>query len=121
MKYLTRNGVATSLAHSPYIFTEIINGKQIDFHFSSNLHMKNFVEKRDDNYNMIYNYIYKRFKFKTDCRLLSDCNLYRKIETRGFYIKYNNKEFLCPNNITLNGGLRMKENLEGWSETSITS
>ena len=117
MTNLTRRGIAKDLSKSPYIFTEIIDGKQLDLHFSSKLHLKNFVEKRAENYQMLYNHIYKRFKFKMDCRLLSDCNLYNKIETRGFYIKYNNKEFLCRHNMQLSGESKMKKNLEEWQET----
>ena len=118
MKNLTRNGVAIVLEESPYIFTEFIGSKQLDFHFSSKLHLKNFLKKREENYIMIYNYIYKRFKFKTDCRMLADCNLYKKIETRGFYIKFNKKVYLCPSDIVLNGESRMKKSLEGSLEIS---
>lgn len=42
---------------------------------------------------MIYNDIYKRYKFRVDCQALSDCNLYNKIETRGCYIKIGNQVF----------------------------
>ena len=121
MNILTRNGVAKNLSKSPYTFTEIVEDTKIMFCFSSKLHLNNFVEKRSENYNMIYNYIYKRFKFKVNCRLLSDCNLYQKIETRGFYIKINDKEFLCPSNIILSGESKMKKNLEEWQETLMIS
>lgn len=118
---LTRNGVAKDLSKSPYLFTEVINGSTVTFKFSSKLHLNNFVEKRSENYNMLYNYLYKRFKFKVNCRLLSDCNLYKKIESRGFYIKINNKEFECPNKVILNGESKMKKSLEGWQETLMIS
>ena len=121
MTNLTRRGVAKDLSKSPYIFTEIIDGNQLDLCFSSKLHLKNFIEKRAENYNMLYNHIYKRFKYKVNCRMLADCNLYQKIETRGFYIKYNNEEFLCPSQITLNGECRMKKNSEELQETSMTN
>ena len=121
MSCLTRRGVAKDLSKSPYIFTEVIDGKQLNLYFSSKLHLNNFIEKRAENYQMIYNHIYKRFKFKMDCRLLSDCNLYNKVETRGFYIKYNNKDFLCRHNITLSGDYEMKKNLEEWQETLMIS
>ena len=111
MNNLTRNGVAKDLSKSPYIFTEMVNGEQLDLYFSSKLHLNRFVELRQNNYNMIYNYIHKRFKYKVNCRLLADCNLYQKIENRGFYIKLNKEVYLCPNNIILNGGSKMSENL----------
>ena len=121
MKYLTRNGVAKDLKRSPYIFTEIVEGKELTLYFSSKLHLNNFIEKRSENYNMIYNHIYKRFKYKVDCRMLSDLNLYKKIESRGFYIKFNKKDYKCPNQITLSGESKMKKNLEEWRETLMIS
>lgn len=116
MSNLTRNGVCHNLPESPYTFTEIVNGDKTVFYFSSNLHLQNFINKRNENYTMIYNYLYKRFKYKVDCRMLADCNLYYKIETRGFYIKHKDKEFTCPNSITLNGESRMNENYDVWQE-----
>lgn len=121
MKNLTRNGVAIDLAKSPYTFTEMINGNVVTFNFSSKLHLTNFLEKRKQNHQMIYNYIYKRFKFTVDCRMLADCNLYKKIESRGFYIKINNKGYVCPDNIISNGVLKMKKNSEEWQETLMTN
>ena len=121
MSQLTRNGIAKDLKTSPYMFTEVVDEGVITFYFSSRLHLNNFCEKRDENYTMIYNYIYKRFKFKVDCRMLADCNLYQKIETRGFYITINKKEFLCPSSIILNGESKMKKSLEEWQETLMTN
>lgn len=118
---LTRRGVCHKLEYSPYNFTYIHKGKVVTLNFSSKLHLDNFTKLRCKNFAMIYNHIYKRFKFKMDCRLLSDCNLYNKIETRGFYIKYNNKDFLCRHNITLSGDYEMKKNLEEWQETLMIS
>ena len=119
--YLTRNGVAKVLAHSPYRFTNVIDGNLFSLHFSSKLHLDNFMKRRSENFIMIYNDIYKRFKFKSSLKLLSDLNLYQKIETRGFYVKFNEEEFLCPDNIVLIGGSRMKQSLEEWQETSMIS
>ena len=118
---LTRNGVAKDLKTSPYMFTEVVDAGVTTFYFSSRLHLNNFCEKRDDNYSMIYNYIYKRFKFKVDCRMLADCNLYQKIESRGFYITINKKEFLCPSSIILNGESKTSKSLDEWRETLMLS
>ena len=117
MSILTRNGVAKDLSKSPYVFTEFTGDNQVDFHFSSKLHLNNFIKNRAENYNMLYNHIYKRFKFKVNCRMLADCNLYTKVENRGFYIKINGKEFLCPSKVILSGESRMKKSLEEWQET----
>ena len=86
---LTRRGVSKDMLQSPYTFTYAHKDNQIVLNFSSKLHLDNFIKKRDKNYAMIYNYIIKRFKFKTDCRLLADLNLYYKIEHRGCYVKIN--------------------------------
>ena len=121
MNNLTRNGIAKDLAHSPYICTIITESDVLHLYFSSKLHMKMFNKKRDDNYNMIYNYIYKRFKYQVDCRLLADLNLYQKIENRGFYVKLNKEVYLCPDNITLNGESKMRRSYAEWCETLMTN
>ena len=99
---LTRNGVAKDLSKSPYTFTEFNNGNTYTFYFSSKLHLNNFNKLRQQNFVMIYNYIYKRFKFKVDCQTLADFNLYKKIEHRGCYIKINNKCYSKIEHISLN-------------------
>ena len=99
---LTRNGVAKDLSLSPYTFTEFNNGKEYTFYFSSQLHLNNFNKLRQKNFVMIYNYIYKRFKFKVDCQTLADFNLYKKIENRGCYIKIGNKYYRKIDKISLN-------------------
>lgn len=106
-KYLTRNGVCKDLAKSPYTYTDLVGGKVLSYHFSSMLHLVKFTRNRYNNYQMIYNHIYKRFKYKVDCQVLADCNLYKKIETRGFYIEYNGKAYKCPDSIKLSGVQRI--------------
>ena len=98
---LTKRGIAKDLSKSPYIFTYIHNNIPVNLYFSSKLHLDNFVKNRTKNYSMIYNYINKRFKFKTDCTFLSDLNLYQKIENRGCYIKFDNLEYRNINHITI--------------------
>lgn len=99
---LTRDGIAKDLSKSPYTFTYVHNGKTVNFNFSSKLHLEKFIKNRDKNYTMIYNSIYKRFKFKTDCKFLSDFNLYYKIEKRGCYIKFGDRVYKNLINISLN-------------------
>ena len=110
MNNLTRNGIAKDLAKSPYIFTEKIGNQRLDLYFSSRLHVQNFSQKRDENYNMIYNHIYKRFKYQTECRLLSELNLYQKIERRGFYVKIDKEVYTCPGDIILSGERKTRKN-----------
>lgn len=100
-KLLTRNGVCRQLEYSPYNFTVVDDNIIATFNFSSKLHLDKFKKERKNNYAMIYNHIYKRFKFKINCVLLADFNLYKKIENRGCYIKYNNQVFTDYSNIKL--------------------
>lgn len=101
MEYLTRNGVCKKLENSPYNFTYFYKDTEITLNFSSKLHLDKFVNLRQKNWSMIYNYLYKRFKFKVDCVILSDCNLYQKIENRGCYIKIGNRVFTDVSKIVL--------------------
>lgn len=100
-RILTRGGVCKDLSKSPYNFTVVHKGDTVTFNFSSKLHLDNFTKKRHKNYSMIYNDIYKRYKFSFDCTLLSDFNLYKKIESRGMYINYNGNILQSYNNIKL--------------------
>lgn len=100
-KLLTRNGVCKNMEYSPYSYTYFHDGKAVTFNFSSKLHLDNFAKLRTKNHSMIYNHIYKRFKFKIDCTFLSDFNLYRKIENRGCYIKYGGKVYTSIDDISL--------------------
>ena len=117
---LTRRGVCHKMEYSPYNFTYIHDGKVVTFNFSSKLHLDNFTKLRRKNFAMIYNHIYKRFKFKIDCTFLSDFNLYRKIENRGCYINFDGKIYRCLDNITLDGENRMKKNSGELQGTSTT-
>ena len=100
-EHLTRRGVCTDLTYSPYTFTNIHKDDVYTLYFSSKLHLDNFVKNRQKNYSMIYNDIYKRYKFGIDCTFLSDFNLYRKVESRGCYIRYNDNVFKCYDNIKI--------------------
>ena len=52
---LTRGGVCKDLTKSPFVFTYIHNGKQVNLFFSSKLHLDKFTKNRKKNYVMIYN------------------------------------------------------------------
>ena len=98
---LTRRGVCKDLKNSPYQFTYFHKDKVITLNFSSKLYLDNFTKNRQKNWSMIYNHLYKRFKFHTDCVLLSDCNLYQKIEHRGCFIKIGNQSYTDISKIVL--------------------
>ena len=98
---LTRRGICKNLEYSPYVFTYIHDGKTVNLFFSSKLHLDKFTKNRKKNYSMIYNDIYRRYKYGIDCTFLSDFNLYKKVENRGFYIQYDNNILRCDTNIKL--------------------
>ena len=98
---LTKRGVCHKLEYSPYNYTYMHFGKPVTFNFSSKLHLEKFANLRKKNFTMIYNDIYKRYKFRIDCTFLSDFNLYRKIESRGVYIKFGNEVFTSLDNIEI--------------------
>ena len=98
---LTRNGVAKDLSKSPYVYTYVYHGLKVSLHFSSQLHLNNFNKNRQKNYAMLYNYINKRFKIKVDCTILSDMNLYQKVENRGCYVKIDNTVYNDLKNLSL--------------------
>ena len=66
-------------------------------------------------------FLNRKYKAVFDILLFSDLSLYRKIESRGFYIKINDKGVTCLNSIILSGELKMNEKPEGLSETSMTN
>ena len=118
---LTARGVCHDLKSSPYTFTRLKDGNEIIYHFSSKLHLdkfKNREQKHNENYTAFLN---KKYSAIFDILLFSDLSLYRKIESRGFYIKINNKGVTCLNSIILSGGLKMNEKPEGLSATLTTN
>ena len=98
---LTRRGVCHRLECSPYTYTYSHRDKIVTLNFSSKLHLEKFAKERQKNKAMIYNHIYKRFKFKIDCTFLSDFNLYRKIENRGCYIDFGGEIYTSIDDVSI--------------------
>lgn len=95
----TRNGVYYNLALSEY--RETVNG--LTFVFSSQIHKDKFLEKLNENRDIINYSLSKRFKMKIDLNLLADIVLYKKIESRGFLILKEDKE-IKPENLCFKNG-----------------
>jgi hypothetical protein len=97
----TRGGVVYDLKLSPYIHED----KNMQFYFSSKLHMKRFLEKRNEERNILKYSLKRRFKCEIECDILSDLILYKKIETRGFliYVFGEGGFITCLENIKLDG------------------
>jgi hypothetical protein len=103
---MTRNGIVYKLELSPYSAT--IEG--ITYMFSSVNHMEKFLEKINENREIISYSLSKRFNVNINFGILSDIVLYAKIETRGFLIKHKGEIFSCKKDIILNGATLMKKN-----------
>jgi hypothetical protein len=104
----TKAGVEYNLKVSPYSCTF---GK-LRFIFSSQLHLDKFILKREINARDINESLSNRFKFDVNMQALCDISLYRQIETRGFRIQNEKGEYLCIENLILNGERATKKEPE---------
>lgn len=118
---LTTRGICHDLSESPYTFTRIKDGNEIIYCFSSRLHLEKFKNRERKHNDSFTEFLKRKYRANFDILLFSDLGLYRKIESRGFYIKINNKGVTCLNSLILNGDLKMKEKPEGLSEISTTN
>ena len=118
---LTTRGICHDLSESPYTFTRLKDGNEIIYCFSSKLHLEKFKAMEKKHNSDFNGFLNRKYKAIFDILLFSDLSLYRKIESRGFYIKINNKGVTCLNSIILSGELVMSEKPEGLSETSTTN
>ena len=109
---LTARGVCYDLAKSPYTFTRVKNGNEIIYCFSSKGHLEKFKNREKKHNDDFTGFLNRKYKAIFDILLFSDLGLYRKIESRGFYIKINNKGVTCLNSIILSGELTMKQKPE---------
>lgn len=87
------------LAKSPFYFTNYT----ATFFFSSELHLKKFIARYVQNRDIISYSLSKRFNLKINADAISDIVLYRKIETRGFFIITDKGCIECPELIISTG------------------
>ena len=100
---ITRNGIYYDLTKSCYR----LKVNDYIFVFSSQLHLKNYKLKLNENREKINNSLTNRFKITVDVSELADIILYRKIETRGFLIVTKGGTELCQKDIKCVGAMRM--------------
>lgn len=100
---LTRSNVAHDLHYSPHRYTLDYDGELIEFVFSSAFNMNRFIERLEENRDVISVSLSKRFGFTITNHVLSDLRLYTSIEKRGFLVETNKDVFECPDTIRLNG------------------
>lgn len=103
---MTRNGIVYKLELSPYKAT--IEG--VTYMFSSINHLDKFMERLNENRELISYSLSKRFGVTVNYGVLSDIVLYSKVETRGFLIEYKGVPYSCKKDIILNGAILTKKN-----------
>lgn len=79
---LSRGGVCYDLAETPFTF----EWRGYDFHFSSAPHRSKFIETVNQKCEWLGDSFRRRFKFHVNAEWLAVFNLYRQVETRGFYV-----------------------------------
>lgn len=103
---MTRNGIVYNLELSPYKAT--VEG--VTYMFSSVNHLNKFMEKLNENRDIISYSLSKRFSISVNLDILSDVVLYSKVETRGFLINHKGVTYSCKKDIILSGVILMKKN-----------
>lgn len=90
MADLTKSGVCYDLIESPF-FADAMGFR---FYFSSATHRENFMRKAHVRKEWLNDSLSRRFKYPVDASLLAVLQLYKQIETRGFFIvKENGQEY----------------------------
>lgn len=107
---LSRRGVTYDFESSPYVYELFYENNKIEFVFSSKLHYNKFNEKYLTYRDKIAISLSKRFNLNISMSILSDILLYRKIENRGFLIKYNDEVIKWLNIIELDGQMKILKN-----------
>ena len=82
MASVTRNGVCYDLSRSPYV-AEV---GDYALHFSSVPHLRRFERDLEKVRLWLTDSLSRRFHMSVDASLLAMLNLYRQVETRGFYV-----------------------------------
>lgn len=99
---MTINGVEWNLKKSP--FKVYIN--DTIYVFSSKLHHDKFLDKLQQNRDIINYSLYRRFGVDCDVSELADFILYCKIESRGFLIVKDGETVECRDSVKLNGVIK---------------
>lgn len=96
---MTRDGVFYNLEYSDFR----VDMGELTFVFSSALHMRKFIDRLQNNRDIINYSLSKRFKVKVDVSALADIMLYAKIESRGFLIECKDGKLTCLEDIKCAG------------------
>ena len=104
MAELTRNGVCYDLRESPYRL-EVFD---FAFHFSSLAHKRRFHRDLQKTILWLNDSLSRRFHMGVDAKVVAVLNLYRQVETRGFYVHdtWNEVIYTKPEDVSIVAGLR---------------
>lgn len=81
----------------------------LTYYFSSKIYLNKFLEERVGFQYELRNKFSKKYGFLfSNFELLADLVFYKSIEIRGFRIIKDGREFLCPENLILNGEVRIE-------------
>lgn len=95
---LTPSGVCYNLYKSPFRF--VYGG--YEWYFSSHQHMLKFQQKVKIRTDWLTDSLSNRFHFIIDASLVAMFQLYRQVETRGFYVvSVAGQEFQSINDVTM--------------------
>lgn len=101
---MTKSGVEANLKISPYSYKIEYRAKTIEYYFSTARAMNRFVEMLESNRKFISGSLENRFKVKfIIANDFCDLILYRKIESRGFYILIDGRGYEWPGSLYYNG------------------
>lgn len=103
MANLTRSNIAYDLNISPHKHEVEYEGYSVIYYFSSNLYLRNFKTRMQQNRKAINDSLSKRFNFAFKSDVLADMKLYITIEKRGFLIEKNSEKIECLKDIILDG------------------
>ena len=103
MARLTRSNIAYDLSISPHRLQMVYAGEPLTYVFSSELYMKKFIEKCEENREEIERSLSKRFGVNVKNPILADLRLYSTIEKRGFLLVKDEVKIECKEHLTLDG------------------
>lgn len=103
MVKLSRGGICYNLEMTPFLKSDKYDETKVVFHFSSDFYKNKFESQVEEHREKINQSLSKRFGLTYINPILADIVLYSKVESRGFYLLINDKEFKCLSSIKLNG------------------
>lgn len=101
MQDITRRGVCYNLKISPYHYT----AEGIKYFFSTTINREKFINNYQANRKELKNKFDKKLKLNLNANQMYDIDLYKRVESRGFYITVEGKE-ICLNTLTFVGKIK---------------